>query len=373
MDVEFDVIVVGAGMAGASICAQLPATLRVCLLEMEDLPGYHSTGRSAAVFSENYGNATIRALTRASRPFFEAPPAGFAEAPLLKPRQVLQIAATVDELEACQAPIPAGERDVLTPEEALSLCPLLRPEALVGAVLQRRPADIDVHGLHQGYLRRFQAQGGVLRLAAAVRGVERAGGLWRVETGDQVYRAPIVVNAAGAWAGEVAAMAGAADVGLQPLRRSACLVDPPPALDVTHWPMLKDAREQFYLKPDAGKLLLSPCDETPVPPGDAQAEELDVAIAVDRVEQVTTLEVRRVSHRWAGLRSFVADRSPVVGFDPAQPGFFWHAALGGYGIQTAPALSRLAARLLTRTLMDPDIEGINPQALSPSRLTPLPA
>jgi D-arginine dehydrogenase len=196
-----------------------------------------------------------------------------------------------------------------------------------------------------------------------------------VTTATAAYRAPVVVNAAGAWAGRVAALAGALDIGLQPLKRTACLVDPPPGLDAAHWPMLKDGREQFYLKPDAGKLLLSPCDETLTEPADAQADEIDIAVAVDRVEQVTTLQVRRVSHRWAGLRSFVADRSPVVGYDPDQPGFFWLAALGGYGIQTAPALSRLAASLLDGTELDPDLAalGFGPDLLAPDRFAKAPA
>jgi D-arginine dehydrogenase len=371
----FDIVVIGAGMAGASISAHLSSGARVCLLEMEDQPGYHSTGRSAAVFSENYGNATIRALTRASRPFFDVPPEGFTDAPLLQPRQVLQIAANAEELEACLGPIPSDERDILSADAALALVPILKPEALAAAILQRRPADIEVHALHHGYLRRFKANGGVLRSTWGAREVLRAGDVWSVRTAAGTCHAPIVVNAAGAWAGQVAAMAGAVDIGLQPLKRTACLIDPPAAFDTARWPMLKDARDRFYLKPDAGKLLLSPCDETLTEPGDAQADEIDVAIAVDRVEQATTLQVRRVSHRWAGLRSFVADRSPVVGYDPVQPGFFWLAALGGYGIQTAPALSRLAASLLRQAPPDPDLEAmdINPQSLSPARFARVPA
>jgi D-arginine dehydrogenase len=375
MTEEFDIVVIGAGMAGASIGAHLSASARVCLLEMEAQPGYHSTGRSAAIFSENYGNATIRALTRASRPFFDAPPEGFTEAPLLQPRQVLQITTTAEELEACLEPIPAGERDILTVEAALDLVPILRPQALTAAILQRRPADIEVHALHHGYLRRFRANGGVLRAETAALELSRRAGLWTVRAAGGTYGAPVVVNAAGAWAGRIAALAEATDVDLRPLKRTACLVDPPSAFDTTRWPMLKDAREQFYLKPDAGKLLLSPCDESLSDPGDAQADEMDVAVAVDRVEQVTTLQVRRVSHRWAGLRSFVADRSPVVGFDPLQPGFFWLAALGGYGIQTAPALSRLAAGLLTGTPLDADLAALDMPAdvLSPERFARLPA
>jgi D-arginine dehydrogenase len=375
MTEEFDIVVIGAGMAGASIGAHLSASARVCLLEMEPQPGYHSTGRSAAIFSENYGNATIRALTRASRPFFDAPPEGFTEAALLQPRQVLQIVTTPEDLETCLEPIPAGERDVLTVKAALDLVPILRPEVLTAAILQRRPADIEVHALHHGYLRRFRANGGVLRAETPALELRRKAGLWTVRTAGRAYRAPVVVNAAGAWAGQVAGLAEATDVGLQPLKRTACLIDPPPGLETARWPMLKDAREQFYLKPDAGKLLLSPCDETLSDPGDAQADELDVAVAVDRVEQVTTLQVRRVSHRWAGLRSFVADRSPVVGFDPQQAGFFWLAALGGYGIQTAPALSRLAASLVREAPLDPDLAGLDVAAadLSPDRFARLPA
>lgn len=369
MDQDFDIVIVGAGMAGASIAAHLPTSARVCLLEMEDQPGYHSTGRSAAIFSENYGNATIRALTRASRSFFDVPPQGFTDTPLLQPRQVLQTAANREELEACLEVVPLGERDILTVDEAIAFCPILRREALSSAVLQRRPADIEVHALHHGYLRQFRSRGGALCLAAGAEELSRAGDVWSIKTSARTFRAPIIVNAAGAWAGRLAAMAGGVDVGLQPLKRTACLIDAPPSFDIAHWPVLKDASEQFYLKPDAGKLLLSPCDETPAPPGDAQADELDIAIAVDRVEQATTLQVRRVSHRWAGLRSFVTDRSPVVGFDPLQPGFFWLAALGGYGIQTAPALSRLAASLLMRAPLDPDLEALDlpPTALSPRR------
>jgi len=365
----FDIVVIGGGMAGSSIAAHLSRSARVCLLEMEDQPGFHSTGRSAAILSENLGNTTIRALTRASRVFFDAPPPGFTEAPLLHPRRVLHTARRQEDLDACLDVIPLAEREVKTLDQAIAICPIIRPEDLVGAVLALRPADIDVHALQQGYLRDFRSRGGVLNLDARVSDLVRNGEVWTITTSNQTYRAPIVVNAAGAWAGQIAAMAGAADIGLQPLKRTACLIDPPEGLEIKGWPMLKDAGEQYYLKPDAGKLLLSPCDEAPSAPGDAQADELTVAIAVDRIEQATTLQVRRVTHRWAGLRSFVSDRSPVVGFDPIQPGFFWHAALGGYGIQTAPALSQLAASLLTQTPIAPDLEGfdINLEALSPRR------
>lgn len=373
---EFDFVVVGAGMAGASIAAHLAQTSSVCLIEMEDQPGYHSTGRSAAMFSENYGNALIRALTRASGDFFYAPPEGFTGTDLLKPRRVLATATRPEELEALRDVTPAQDCEVKTVDEAMALCPIVNPEGLVGALLSLRPADIEVHALHQGYLRQFKAAGGVLRLGDGLLSLERLGGRWTARTSLGVIGAATVVNAAGAWAGEIGRRAGAQDIGLQPLKRTACLIAPPADTDVEGWPMLKDAGERYYLKPDAGMLLLSPCDETPAAPGDVQADEMTVAIAVDRIERATTLQVRRVTHRWAGLRSFVEDRSPVVGYDTVLPGFFWHAALGGYGIQTAPALSRLAAALAQGAAVDGDILafGVDVAALSPGRLTqPAPA
>jgi D-arginine dehydrogenase len=227
-----------------------------------------------------------------------------------------------------------------------------------------------VHELHQGYLRLLKSRGGVVSTDAEVTALERHEGGWSVTTSHGALRAGLIVNAAGAWAGRMADMAGAQAVGLQPLRRTACLVDPPPGSQSDGWPMLLDVDEQFYLKPDAGKLLLSPADETPAEPGDAQPDEVDVAVAVDRLEQATTLTVMRVVRKWAGLRSFVADRTPVVGYDGRQSGFFWLAALGGYGIQTAPALSRLAAALILKRPVDEHLLsfGLDPQVLSPSRL-----
>jgi D-arginine dehydrogenase len=254
-------------------------------------------------------------------------------------------------------------------EEALALCPILRPDALSAAALSTSPADIDVNELQQGYLRLFRQRGGVTTMASPIRELERVGDEWRIKTKDLEIRAPIVINAAGAWAGEIGLLAGAADIGLKPLKRTACLIDPPAGHDTAAWPMLLNVEEEFYLKPDAGLLLLSPADETEVDPCDAQADELDIAIAVDRLETATTLQVRRIASRWAGLRSFVADRSPVVGFDTRQPGFFWLAALGGYGIQTAPALSRIAAGLVLARSMDKDLDftGIDLADMLPDR------
>ena len=191
-----------------------------------------------------------------------------------------------------------------------------------------------------------------------------------MRTGGTSFAAPVVVNAAGAWADVVAELAGARPIGLQPMRRTALLVDPPEGVRIDDWPMVIDVEETFYFKPDAGLLLLSPADETPSPPCDAQPEALDVAVAIDRVQTATTLEVRRVRHRWAGLRSFVADRAPVAGWDPEAAGFFWLAGQGGYGIQTAPAMARTAAALLQNEALPGDLvdAGVDPRALSPERL-----
>jgi D-arginine dehydrogenase len=359
-------------MAGASVAAHLAEFAHVQLLEMEAQPGYHSTGRSAALFSETYGNDAIRALTRASRGFFHAPPKGFAGQPLVRARSVL-FAAREGQGESLHALLNSADRERLeskSADEAVELCPVLKREGLIGAALETQSADIEVHELHQGYLRLLKLRGGVLSTSTQVTHLEREAGSWRIGTEQATLRAAIVVNAAGAWAGRIGALAGAQSVGFQPLRRTACLLDSPSAGESDSWPVLLDVDEQFYLKPDAGKLLLSPADETPSDPCDAQPEELDIAVAVDRLEAATTLKVRRIVRKWAGLRSFVADRTPVVGYDVEQPTFFWLAALGGYGIQTAPALSRLAACLALKKAPDAELLrfGLDISQLAPERM-----
>lgn len=374
--IKHDIVVIGAGMAGASVAAHLSQHASVRLLEMESQPGYHSTGRSAALFTESYGNPTIRALTRASRSFFLTPPASFCSTALLRPRGVLFIARDGQEaaLEAFRASVtPDDGIESKSIDTAIELWPLLRRKGLLGAAFTANAADIEVHELQQSYLRLFAARKGILTNQAEVLDVQRESDVWLVRTSQETIRAGLVVNAAGAWAGEIGKLAGATDIGLKPLKRTACLIEQPKGHTADEWPMLLDVEEQFYVKPDAGMLLLSPADETLTPPCDAQADDLDIAIAVDRFERATTLEVKRVTHKWAGLRSFVADRSPVVGFDPALPGFFWHAALGGYGIQTAPALSRVAAALALDRAVDDEVlaHGVELENLTPARLRPV--
>jgi D-arginine dehydrogenase len=370
---ECDFLVIGGGIAGASIAAHLAERASVHLLEMEPQPGYHATGRSAALFIEPYGNETVRALTRASRSFLYSPPPSFCSQSFVKPRAILLVAKTdqTSELQAFLDSARASDAvEVKSAHEALELHPLLRPDDLYGAALITRSGDIDVHALHQGYLRLLQSRKGAITTLAQVLALHRSSGTWSVTTASETIRSRIVVNAAGAWAGIIGRMVGALDIGLRPLKRTACLVDPPPGGKSDLWPMLVDVEEQFYLKPDAAMLLLSPGDETEMEPCDVYPDEFDVAVAVDRIERATTLEVKHVRHKWAGLRSFVNDRSPVVGFDPCCPGFFWLAALGGYGIQTAPALSRIAAALAQGIALEDDLlrQNIEPAALSPNRL-----
>lgn len=363
-----DFLVVGGGIAGASAGYFLAASGTVTLLEAEAVPGYHATGRSAALFSEYYGNGVVRALTAASRPFYAAPPPGFT-APLLSPRGVLALCPHGAEARfetvlaaGLTAPVPVRE---LGPGEAQRHCPVVRPEWFSRAMLKPAAMDIDVDAVHQGFLRGIRARGGQVVRSAGVRALSRSAGEWRAVTGAGEFSAPCLINAAGAWADEIAGLAGVPGIGLTPLRRSACIVAVPAAAGASRWPMVADVTETFYVKPESGRLLLSPADATPVPPGDARPEDIDIAAAIDRVRAATTLEIRHVQRAWAGLRSAVPDDTPVIGPAPQLPGFVWLAALGGYGIQTAPAAGELAAALATGTAPRPSSADL--AALSPGR------
>lgn len=370
--VRADVIVLGAGIAGASVAYELAATHRVLLLEREPQPGMHSTGRSAAIFSEIYGNATVRALSRASRRFLFEPPQGFAEAPLVRPRATLFVAPP-DQVAALNAmrddaDVAAGTEPISV-DDAIRRVPILRRERIAAALFEPGASDIDVNGLHQGFVRGFKARGGRLVVDAHIDRLARAHQTWHAHTAEATYEAPIVVNAAGAWADQVASQVGLSPLGIEPRRRTVVLFDPPPSHDIRDWPLTIDADETFYFKPDAGRILLTPADETPSPPCDAQPEELDIALAIDRFENMTTHSVRRVVHKWAGLRSFAPDRTPVVGFDRGEAGVFWLAGQGGYGMQTSSAMARTAAALIRGEDVPHDIaaEGVTPAALTPER------
>ena len=370
---DFDFIVVGAGIAGASICYELAQNGRVCLLDAEAQPGFHATGRSAALFAPSYGGAEFRALTRLSRSFYNSPPQGFCNRPLLRQRGCLYVARSdqLQQLGIMSAEIRAsgGHFADLSKGDAIALVPLLRDGYLAAAAFDADAMDIDVDGLLQGFLRGARAAGSRFLPDSRVTAVRHRGGFWEVDARHGKLRAPVLVNAAGAWADEIAVISGARPVGLQPMRRTAALIDMPPGVAIQSWPAVIDVDEQFYFKPEAGKLLLSRADETPSQPCDAQADDLDVAISVDRVEAALNINVRSVSHSWAGLRTFAPDRAPVVGFDPQLDGFFWCAGQGGYGIQTAPAMGRIAAMLARREPLQADARsaGLVEAKLSPLR------
>jgi D-arginine dehydrogenase len=372
---DFDFIVVGAGIAGASAAYELAATSSVLLLEQEHQPGYHTTGRSAALYAEVYGNQTVRALTTGGKKFYLAPPAGFAEHPLLRPRGVLFIGREdqrrsldnlLQEVSALRSNIRRIDAQTLG-----SYIPVLREGyAAAGAVFDPDAMDIDVHALHQGYLRGLKARGGQLLVNAPARRLNRRSGMWQVETPLGQFNGKVVVNAAGAWADGVAALARARPVGLVPKRRTAILFQPPAGARIESWPTVIDADEEFYFRPDAGKIMASPADETPMPPCDVQPEEIDIAILIDRLERAVDMPIPRIEHRWAGLRSFVRDKTPVVGYDDGVEDFFWLAGQGGFGIQTAPGIARLAATLARHQPVPDDLAdlGVRSAELAPARL-----
>ncbi|MDI1244535.1 MAG: FAD-binding oxidoreductase [Rhodoferax sp.] len=366
-----DVLIIGAGMAGASAAYFLAPHAQVVLLEREPQPGYHATGRSAALYSETYGNATVRAITTASRPFYFAPPEGFSPYPLVTPRGALIVgtAADHDALRQTQDSMRALVPNIAwwTQDQILQRVPVLRPEAAVFGVYEPDAMDMDVHGIHQGFLRGAKAAGARLVCDAGVRQISHDGRVWCVETAAGSFSAPMLVNAAGAWCDELAQLAGVKPVGLVPMRRTAFTCEVPASVQMQEWPLVIDAAETFYFKPEAGLLLVSPANADPVPAQDVQPEELDVAIAVDRLEMATRLQIRQVRRKWAGLRSFVADKTPVVGFAPDAPGFFWLAGQGGYGIQTAPAMGELAAALLRGLPVPPAMAalGVRQETLAP--------
>lgn len=345
-DATFDIAVIGAGMAGASIASALSSTHRVLLLEREDQPGYHATGRSAAVFTAIYGNETVRALSRASRECLTAPPDGFADHALVSPLGNMFV-ARADQLGRLEAFFERPDIAPLTTwmdaAATRRLCPLLAEPYVAASVYEPGALAIDVDALQQGYLRAFRRNGGTLATQSGLEGLDHQDGRWTLRTAAGVFTSAIVVNAAGAWADRVAAMAGSRAGYVQPFRRTAVLVDPPADMEIARWPFVMDIDEDFYFKPDAGALLLSPADETACEPCDAQPDEWDIAVAVDRICTATTLQVRRVRHSWAGLRTFTRDRLPIAGPDCDLPGFYWLAGQGGYGIQTAPALAQLLA------------------------------
>jgi D-arginine dehydrogenase len=376
-DTTWDVVVVGAGMAGASVGWQLAqAGQRVLLLERESQPGYHTTGRSAALFEEHYGPEQVQALTRASRAFYEHPPAGFVDTPILHPRGVMYVgtAAHKSLIDAAYAEAVEHSPDAqrLDGDALRAIVPVLNA-SIVDGFVDDGARDIDVNALHQGFLRGLHHAHGELWCNAEVTALTHDGNTrrWSITLADgRSVQTAIVVNAAGAWADGIGELAGARAIGLVPARRSAFTFAVPEGMDATHWPAVISADESFYFKPDAGQLLGSPANADATYPHDVQPEEEDIATGIWNIEQATTLQIRRPSHTWAGLRSFVADGEMVIGWDDSVPNLFWVAAQGGYGIQSAAAYSLLARNLLLDEPIDESLldQGVRLEALEPVRL-----
>jgi D-arginine dehydrogenase len=368
---ECDYIVIGGGMAGCSVAYFLSETATVVVLERESQPGYHTTGRSAASYTTVYGNAVIRGLTLAGRAFYESPPSGFTEVPLLTPLGALFFSndAHLPMLEKLLEEVDDPARLVrLTRDDVRARVPVLGPQVVAGAY-EKTARGIDVHALHQGFIRGLKANGGTLHTDTEVHGIEHKADRWHIEADQGTFRAPVVINAAGAWGDVIAERAGVPKLDLRPLRRTALTFRPNAEVDFARWPITVEVAEDFYLKPESGLLMLSPADEIPSDPCDAQPEEIDVAGAIDLVEKATTLRVKRIEHKWAGLRTFTSDRTPAAGFEPTAPGFFWLVGQGGYGIQTAPGLGQVAAALAQNKPLPAVFAetGLTGQELSPAR------
>lgn len=370
---HFDFVVIGAGIAGASVAAELAADAAVLLLEAESQPGYHSTGRSAAMYVPAYGPPSIRALTRASGPFFQNPPEGFAETPLLHQRDILMVACE-DQRGATADFLADGGDDValrLVEGDALAAVqPLLRSGYATHGVIDRSGSEIDVNALHRGFLSLMKSRGGRMVTGRAVAALRRGAGIWHITAGDMEFCTPVIINAAGAWADEIGRMAGAEVIGLVPKRRTALMNAAPSDIDSDRLPMTIDIDEGFYLKPESGQFLVSPANEDPMPPCDVQPEELDIAICLDWIERAFDIPIGRPLSKRAGLRSFVIDKTPVAGFSDDVDGFLWLAGQGGYGIQTSPALARVAACLAQGRELPCDVaaQGLTIGLLAPARL-----
>ncbi|WP_298398365.1 FAD-binding oxidoreductase [Sphingobium sp.] len=361
-----DIVIIGGGMAGASLGAELAAHAHVVVLEMEDRAGYHATGRSVAFWEETYGGPVVQPLTTASGPMLSAPDPEFHDGSFLSPRGTLHIGRPGDEpLRDGFLTAFAGRVD-LQPVDPATLVPGLRPGWTLG-VMEASCQDIDVAALHQSYLRKLKRLGGEVRLATRLEAARREEGGWRIETRDGAIHCGLLVNAAGAWADDVAMACGVAPVGIVPLRRTVVQIDVPdlPSPDL---PLIMDMQARFYFKPEGrNRIWLTPHDEEPSPPCDAAPEELAVAEAVARFEEAVDWRIGGIAHKWAGLRSFAPDRAPVYGFDPTAPGFFWFAGQGGFGIQTAPAAALLGAAMITGATPPATIASVDSRAYCPDR------
>ena len=372
-DTNADVIVVGGGIAGVSIAYELSKSMNVAVLEMESTLAYHTTGRSAALFLETYGGSQVRALTTASRSFLEDPPE-FFESALTARRGLLQFAAlgrghVIERLHASVLPL-VPDAQLLDDAQCRELFPLLRPDAAERGFYEPRAMTLDVAALHQGFVRGARINGATIHRNAKVHSLERRANTWTVTIDDgRAHQAPIVVDAAGAWADVLAVRAGVRPVGLTPLRRTIFMVASPMGEKSKGLPNCSEIDEAFYVNPEGAQLLCSPADETPCPPCDAKPDELEIARAIEAINATTTVGVRGISSSWAGLRTFAPDRNLVIGEAPDAPGFFWQAGQGGFGIQTCSAAARLGAALVLNQPVPADLvaKGLDVTRLAPDR------
>ncbi len=370
---EAEFLIVGAGIGGTSCAHWLSTEHSVIVLEMESQPGYHTTGRSVAVYTEAYGPRTIRALAKSGYEFLTNPPDGFSDVALSRPQGLFFIARD-DQMAALEAGLVevqelSPEIQMISAAEAVAQIPILRQDYLAGAFLDPTALALDVNAIHQGYIRALKRNGGEIVCNAEVAALERKAGKWWVTTPAGEFAAPVLINAAGAWADDLGQMVGATKINLQPKRRTVIAFVPPNCEVDSNWPVVIDCQEEFYFKVDAGTVLGSPADETPVVAQDVQPEEIDIAYTIDRLEKATTMTIGRLERKWAGLRSFVPDGIPVSGYDPKLEGFCWCAGQGGYGIETSIGMGRSTAALAAGKPLPGDIHalGVTADLLSPER------
>ena len=363
---QADVIIIGAGIAGVGLAAHLPADIQTIILEAEDYPGYHSTGRTAAIFIQNYGNKVIRQLSTLSRPFFDHPDPQVFDHQLTSPRGRLFIETEENSDDYNQLMKLADGLVSVTPEEAVEMVPVLKKDRITRAAYEANTCDLDVSALHQNWLKSARKNNTSLITKASVTSIEKDKQQWLLTTSSDVFSAPIIVNAAGAWADQIAQLARITPLGINPHRRSMAVV-PDTEHELADWPSFCSVHNYWYAKSEHSHLLISPSEEDPIPAQDAYVDDMALAEGLYRFEQDNNYPITRVERSWAGLRSFAPDRSPVVGFDPEMEGFFWLAGQGGYGIQTAPALSKLAASLLMNQQPDPKYTAELIAGLSPAR------
>lgn len=374
MPESFDVAIVGGGIAGISLAHCLCPHRSVLVLEREAALGYHATGRSAAEFTRRFHTTLVGRLAMLSQDFLENPPEGFTEVELLKRRGNLLVASAekrerlAEVFAAESAAAPGLVR--MSVDEALARAPIINPDWVVDAFYDPDCWDVEVENLLQGFARSARSAGAQIVTGADLLTARREGGAWRLETTAGAFSAALLVNAAGAWVDAIATIAGLSPLGIQPLRRTAITVDLPVGVDAAALPEICEIDEVFYMKPDAGRLMVSPADATPSEPCDAQPEEIDVAYAAWYLEEATTVPVNHIAHRWAGLRTFAPDKAPVVGMSAKAEGFFWLAGQGGFGIQTSPALAELAAGLILAGTAPGrfDKAGVTAATMSPARL-----